>query len=100
MSTLLWALKFVGHLYALEFIGGPLDGYKQVVTCPLEDVAQQIVVPINANVMRRLRGRPTGEAEGATSAAAYALSVRGTRCHYRYLGPLSAEEAELDGWAG
>lgn len=79
------------HQYAVEFVGGPLDGHKTVVTegSPLMPA---IGVPITRsllNALTRRREQADKDASHVTSHALYELVRWGVNVHYAYLGVMT-----------
>jgi len=96
----LWSLQWVGHLYAVEFVGGPLDGHKHVAMFPPEELAEIITLPINKNVIGMLHGRSRAAKQHATSAAVYQLRHTHGLWRYLYRGAASAKDSQLEAWVG
>jgi hypothetical protein len=88
------------HQYGVEFIGGPFDGYKHVVSFPPEDLAKVVMLPVNENVFRSLDGKPLGVQRPATSVAVYELCDPEGVCNYRYLGASPVSAHSLEKWMG
>jgi len=75
------------HPYAVEFIGGPFDGYRHVVTVPPTRLPDTMAFPINVNVFQMLDGHYPGPKQPASSTAVYGLHPGTGLCQYRFLGP-------------
>lgn len=88
------------HLCALEFVGGPFDGYKHVVSYPPEDLAAMVALPVNMNIFLMLEGKRRGRKSPATSVAVYELQDRDGFWRYQYLGATPAKRFQLEGWLG
>jgi hypothetical protein len=95
-----WAMQAVGHLCAVEFVGGPFDGHKHVVASPGDELAALVSIPVNRNMFRMLEGKPRGPKSRATSVAVYELHHEHGVWQYRYLGATTPEQCHFDQWFG
>lgn len=88
------------HPYGVEFIGGPFDGYKHVVSFPPDHLAPLVVLPVNKNVLKSLDGQPLGQKQPATSAVVYELCEPQGVFRYRFRGTSAVHSHMLDRWVG
>lgn len=68
----------------IEFVGGPLDGHRHVVTMPVVEMNSVVSFPINRNLFRLLGRRPSGKPHPITSIALYRLQNDEDRVCYRF----------------
>jgi hypothetical protein len=80
--------------YQAEFFRGPYDGLE--VVCG--ELAKAIVMPVSANLLRRMTGDLTGEPSPVSSLALYRLRKKDSRNRYEYFGSLSASRVHLEKW--
>lgn len=88
------------HLYAVEFVHGPFDGHKLVVTVePEEALADSVALPVNENVFRAMEGREQAPHAPVTSVAIYLLdkSPGSYPCRYYFIGASAPEKMTADG---
>ncbi len=83
----------VTHLQAIEFVGGPFDGHKEVVPFEAEDLVGMLALPVNHDTFELLEGSDTAHDEKATSVAVYHRVNEGGRLRYCFLGAASATYA-------
>jgi len=86
------------HLSAVEFIGGPFDGFEHTVSFPPEELACEVTLPVNQNVLRMLEGDERGLRAPATSVAIYALEQRNGTWRYEFQGAVAANQLQCEGW--
>lgn len=84
----------------VQFVGGPLDGCHEVIPRKPESLASVIAIPINANLLLALEGRPRGARLPATSVAVYELHVTTGNFRYQFVGPTTARQLHLEHWTG
>jgi hypothetical protein len=84
--------------YAVEFVGGPFDGYKHEVSFLPDELATTVTLPVNGNVLRMLDGERRGPRAPATSVAIYELENTESTWKYQYLGATSAKQLQLEDW--
>jgi hypothetical protein len=85
---------------AIEFVGGPLDGFHCRLACDPSRFGDVIAMPVNRNVIRSLCGEEPGQREAATSAAIYVLSEEASGRRYLFFGPSPVDRFEFESWAG
>jgi len=88
------------HVSEIEFVGGPLDGLREVLHVTPDQVQDIAIIPINRNIVGAIIGVRFGPKSAATSAAIYALDLTAPRLRYHFLGARSAEEFDLETWVG
>lgn len=83
---------------AIQFVGGPFDGYDLVVSLPPgEELAETAAFPIDRNVFEILHGKSGGKPASVTSVAIYHLmSSPGDVPHqYYFVAALSPDDVQL-----
>jgi hypothetical protein len=75
--------------YEIEFIGGPYDGYRQVLTTPLNELAEIVALPVSRDIVRLFDGEARGLGAPTTSVAVYQLEVSSNKCRHRFVGAAS-----------
>jgi hypothetical protein len=85
---------------AIEFVGGPLDGFHCRLACDPKRFGDVIAMPVNRNVIRSLGGEAPGRRGPATSAAIYILSEEASGRRYLFFGPSPVDRFEFQSWAG
>lgn len=78
--------------YEIEFIGGPFDGHRQMVTIPAASLADTVALPVSRNIFRLLAGHRSVPGEVATSIAIYELDELRGRQRYFFLGATSSTQ--------
>jgi hypothetical protein len=73
----------------IEFVGGPYDGHRQVLSTPLGELAEIVALPVSRDIFRLLHGKTRGPVESITSVAVYQLEVLPTRLRHRFVGAAS-----------
>ena len=82
----------------LEFVGGPFDGYSQIFSMDLTDLARRVALPVNENVFLMLDGKVKGPAAPSKTVAIYDLHYKDGDCKYYFLGARRAVELNLESW--
>lgn len=80
------------HLYAVEFVGGPLDGHKEVISNPTR-LLQMIRVPITQALLAVVSRDPRNidwKHDTVTSRAMYLLKQTSASWRYEHFGAASA----------
>lgn len=85
---------------AIEFIGGPFDGYRHQISFPASELTSAIIMPVNENVLRMLEGKRPGPKRPATSVAIYSLENEHGVLRYCYVGARCAAQFQLESWKG
>jgi hypothetical protein len=75
--------------YEIEFIGGPYDGYRQVLTTTRNELAEIVALPVSQGIFRLLDGEARGPGAPTTSVAVYQLEGSGSRWRHRFVGAAS-----------
>lgn len=83
----------ITYFQAVEFVGGPYDGHKEIVTCEPEELAGMLALPVNQNVFRLMRGDQAGRNLPATSLAVYHRTSDDGGCRYFFLGSTTVNHA-------
>lgn len=83
----------------LEFVGGPLDGHRQPFSKSVEELADNVVIPINENVFRMLEGRPRGPAVPSERVAFYERRVKDGECRFVFLGECPSAAFTSENWS-
>lgn len=78
--------------YEIEFIGGPFDGHRQMVSIPAASLADTVALPVSRNIFRLLAGHRSVPGEPATSIAIYELDELRGRQRYFFLGATSSAQ--------
>ena len=78
--------------YEIEFVGGPYDGHRQVLTTPPGELAEIVALPVSRDIFRLLHGETHGPVEPFTSVAVYQLEVLPTRLRHRFVGAASPND--------
>jgi hypothetical protein len=73
-----------GHV---EFIGGPLDGYRYGVSSA-SALPATVGFPVHRGVFDALEGRRAAERAPVTSLAVYRLVQTACACHYQFVGAM------------
>ena len=73
-------------VFAVEFVGGPLDGHHQPIAAAQEELNHTATFPITRNLFRLLAKRPTGKKHPVTSVALYQLELLAGRPRYVFQG--------------
>lgn len=87
----------------VEFVGGPLDGFRQERALLSIDSESYLALPINLNVVAAVSGRPVGDSLPASSVAIYELGdclFNESQPRYCYVGPATVESFKLEHWWG
>jgi hypothetical protein len=75
--------------YLIEFVGGPFDGYGQLVSVRPDDLAPDVALPVSSSIFRLLDGQPVRKNTRPTSIAFYRQDLSDGRMRYRFLGSRS-----------
>lgn len=81
-----------------EFVGGPLDGHRQPFNKPLEELADNVAIPINENVFRMLEGYPRGPAAPSSRVAFYERRFKEGECRFVFIGECPATAFNAENW--
>jgi len=79
----------VTHLQAIEFVGGPFDGHKEIVAVDPELLAGMLALPVNENAFRVIDGEHARRKEPPTSVAVYHRTYDRGVWRYCFLGAAS-----------
>ncbi len=82
-----------------EFVGGPLDGHRQPFNKPMDEMANNVVIPINENVFRMLDGRPRGPAVPSSRVAFYERKFKNGECQFVFLGECPSAAFSAENWS-
>jgi hypothetical protein len=74
------------HVYAVEFVGGPLDGHKHVATEPPDRRPETLALPINRHVLALLDGAGRLPSAPISSVAWYVRESNDGVWQYQFLG--------------
>jgi hypothetical protein len=75
-----------GNIQFVEFVGGPLDGYRREVPYAPASLAQELELDITANTFRVMAGLPRTPAAVATSTVVYELARADGLPRYYFIG--------------
>ena len=84
--------------YTLEFMGGPYDGYTQVVSIPQENLLAMVSLPVNRNVLQVIQGDPPGAESPTRTVAMYELHEAPFGWRYQFLMTRKAGDLDWDQW--
>jgi hypothetical protein len=87
-----------GNSHAVEFVGGPFDGYRQAISFPAAQLAEMVLLPVNDNILRLVQGKHCGPKAAPTSVAMYELEGHEGHWRYRYWWATSPEVLQLQDW--
>ncbi len=76
----------------VEFIGGPFDGHRQMLSLPADSLAETVALPVSRNIFQMLAGHSHAVEAPVTSVAIYELEVLDDRRRYFFLGATSATQ--------
>lgn len=74
------------QLKCVEFIGGPLDGYMEVIDSEAIACSELIRLSINENIVMALGGERPRTKRPPTSVVFYERMLDNQECRYHYLG--------------
>ena len=83
--------------YAVEFIGGPLDGHTHAFTHSPDLLAWITGIPVSPDLVRFISGQGDRTESPATSIAVYQLHHEGDELRYYHLCSVSEEECQCEG---
>ena len=83
----------VTHLQAIEFIGGPFDGHKEIIALEPEALAGMLALPVNDNAFRLIEGSNASRKQPPTSVAVYHRTCEDGIWRYCFLGAASSNYA-------
>lgn len=87
---------FFHGVQEVEFVGGPLDGYRQTMRQFSDDWQEVIVIPVNVNVFRLLAGLPLVSKSPASSCAVYELRKHKAERRYQFTEAKSPKEFDRE----
>ncbi len=79
----------------IEFRGGPFDGHRQIVQLKPCEMNDFVMLPVNANLIRRLAGKGRTARSAPTSVAIYELDEQKGRTTYEFLGAIPPQQTCL-----
>tara|TARA_R110002049_G_scaffold288534_2_gene471133 strand:+ start:24888 stop:25166 length:279 start_codon:yes stop_codon:yes gene_type:complete len=86
---------FYRRVREVEFVGGPLDGYRQGIRLSKKHRRGVIAIPVNNNMYRMLEGIPRESELPASSFAFYELQKHKGDYRYRFVAAKSPKELDL-----
>jgi len=81
----------------VEFVGGPLDGYTEVVDGENVTCSDMIRLTINENIVLAISGERPGPKRRPTSVVFYERLFANQECRYHYLGSTYPSEPDNTG---
>lgn len=86
---------FFRRVRDVEFVGGPLDGYRQGIRLSNNHRREVIAIPVNNNIFRLLAGTPQEGKLPASSFAFYELQKHKGEYRFRFVEAKSPKEFDL-----
>ena len=80
---------------AIEFVFGPLDGHREPLNRPAEELPERIACFVHENVFRMLDGRVPATHYVVTSVAHYCREQRGHEWVYRFTCAAPPRDVQL-----
>lgn len=80
--------------YAVEFVGGPLDGHMHPFTHSPDRLAWIAGIPVSPDLLRFMNGQGDSAESPPTSVAVYQLHRDGEQFRYFHLCSVSEDECE------
>jgi hypothetical protein len=82
------------QLKCVEFMGGPLDGYLEVIDPESIQCSDMIRLTINENIIKAIGGEHPGPKRPPTSIVYYERMLNNQDCRYHFLGSTYPSEPE------
>lgn len=73
------------HLYQVEFVGGPYDGFLVGCCFPPDDLAPVTILAVNQSILRLIEGEKPEPNVTPTSVAIYSLENRNGAWQYQHV---------------
>ena len=86
------------HSSTIEFVGGPFDGHRQAFAFSHEELSEVVMLPVNRNMLRMVKGQQTGPRAAASSVAVYELIQHEHGPRYVYWLSAAPQHLQLEDW--